>query len=426
MKKQLHIILIALSVLTFIGCIHVKTDHVVDTYLSGLLESKNFFKLRAELETAQSKLSDDRLLYYQMYCEQVFGDGFQSNKNADKLLKKYKDRLNDTVVAEILNVKADNYVRSYQYKEAAEAYSLLLNMAPDSLEIAAYQNVQTLFGTLAAVKPQQMHLHKDVGIEVYRNMFNHLMTPVKCGDMADEFIFDSGANLSTISDSCAIAMGLTILESDIKVGTVTDAHIHTKLAVADSLYVGDILFEHVVFLVVSAEQMRFPSVNYEIHGVIGFPVFHQMGEIHVRKDGTMLIPREPKDRGFRNMFLQGLNPVVQLLSGSDTLLLTFDTGAKSSELSKKYYESHEAEVAQKGKLQSAMRGGGGGIVEVEEYKLPDFPYQIGNSRGVLPEISVSLQDYDFNKSFDGNLGQDVIMQFNEMILNFKHMYIDFE
>jgi hypothetical protein len=30
------------------------------------------------------------------------------------------------------------------------------------------------------------------------------------------------------------------------------------------------------------------------------------------------------------------------------------------------------------------------------------------------------------KSFDGNLGQDVIMQFDEMILNFKYMYVDFE
>lgn len=65
---------------------------------------------------------------------------------------------------------------------------------------------------------------------------------------------------------------------------------------------------------------------------------YQMGEIHVRKDGTIFIPQEPGNRHLENMFLHGLNPVVQLLSGSDTLLLTFDTGARSSELSKKYYE----------------------------------------------------------------------------------------
>jgi hypothetical protein len=345
-------------------------------------------------------------------------------------LNKYKDRLNDTIVTAILTVKADNYIHSYRYKEAAEMYSLLLTqynkVVSDSLEIADYQNFQQLWQTVSVVKPQRIHKPHDVEVKAYRNRFNHLMTPVKCGSRTDEFIFDSGANLSTVSDSCAVKMGLTIFESNIEVGTVTDIKIHIKLAVADSLYVGDILFENVVFLVVPAEQMSFPSVNYEIHGMIGFPIFHQMGEIHVRKDGTMFIPQEPENRHLGNMFLQGLNPVIQLLSGNDTLLLTFDTGANRSELSKKYYETHQAEVEQKGKLKTAMRGGGGGVVEAKEYGLPDFPYQIGNSRNVLPEISVNLQDYDFNKSFDGNLGQDVIMQFDEMILNFKYMYIDFE
>ncbi|MDR3189548.1 MAG: retroviral-like aspartic protease family protein [Prevotellaceae bacterium] len=424
MKKLVHIL--SISLLTLIGCAEVKTDPVVDSYLSGLLENRNFFKLRAELANAQSKLSEDRLLYYRMHCEQVFGNGLQSNKSADRLLSKYKSRLNDTIVAEILNVKAGNYVHSYLYKEAAEMYGILLTITSDSLTIAAYQNLQALFGTLATVKPQQMHLHKNAELKAYRNRFNHLMTPVRCGDRTDEFIFDSGANLSTVSDSCATKMGWTILESDIEVGTATDIKIRTKLAVADSLYVGDILFENVVFLVTPAEQMTFPSVNYEIHGVIGFPVFRQMGEIRVRKDGTMLIPQEPENRQLGNMFLHGLNPVVQLISGSDTLLLVMDTGAKSSELSRKYYEAHKAEVEQKGKLQTAMRGGGGGVVEVEEYKLPDFPYQIGNSHNLLPEISVNLQDYSFHKSFDGSLGQDVIMQFSEMILNFQHMYVDFE
>ena len=328
--KNLRTTFVILSVLTVISCADMKTDPATDTYLSGLLESKNYFKLRTEFANVQGKLSESRMHYYRMHCEHAFGNGLQSNKSADKLLKKYKDRLNDTLVIEILNVKADNYVRSYQYKEAAEVYNLLQSMASDSVEIAAYQNVQALYGTLATVKPQQIHLHRDTEIKAYRNRFNHLMTPVKCGGVTDEFVFYSGANLSTISDSCAIKMGLTILESSIKVGTVTDVSIRTKLAVADSLYVGDILFENVVFLVAPAAQMSFHSVNYEIHGVIGFPVFYQMGEIHVRKDGTIFIPQEPGNRHLENMFLHGLNPVVQLLSGNDTLLLTFDTGAKSS------------------------------------------------------------------------------------------------
>jgi hypothetical protein len=83
MKKNLRIILFSLNILVFASCSGVQTDPAADQYLSGLLESKNFFKLRSELVEAQSKLSEDRLLYYQMYCEQAFGDGLQSNKSAE-------------------------------------------------------------------------------------------------------------------------------------------------------------------------------------------------------------------------------------------------------------------------------------------------------------------------------------------------------
>jgi predicted aspartyl protease len=272
--------------------------------LTELLESKNFFKLQSTLTNVQNKLSEDRLLYYKMYCEQAFDNGLQSNECADILLDKYGKQLNDTIIAEILLVKSNNNIRDYQYKEATEIYNLLLTQyrsVLDSATIASCQNVLTLFGTLTAVKPQQIHKRENTEIKAYRNPFNHLLTPVKCGGVSDEFIFDSGANLSTISDSFAKKMGLTIFQSDIKVGTSTDINIQTQLAVADSLYVGDILFENVVFLVAPAEQMSFPSINYEIHGFIGFPILHQMSEIRMQKDGRIIVPKEPENRHLSNM-----------------------------------------------------------------------------------------------------------------------------
>jgi predicted aspartyl protease len=428
MRKTGNLMILILLFL-FACCSGTQNDIVADRMLNELLASKNFFKLRSELENVQNRLSECRLLYYRMHCEHAFDKMLQSNECADILLNKHKKQLNDTIISEILTVRANNYIRTYRYKEAAETFNLLLTQysnALDSSDIADYQNTQALYAAFSAVKPQQINIAGNVEIKAYHNRFNHLMMPVKCGGIADEFIFDSGANLSTITDSCAIKMGLTIFESDIKVGTSTDIKIQTKLGVADSLYVGDILFENVTFLVIPAKQMTFPSVSYEIHGIIGFPVLHQMGEIRTGKDGTVTVPQKPENKRLENMFLYGLHPVVQLLSGNDTLLFTLDTGARSSELSNKYYENHSTEVEQKGKLHTTTRGGAGGIVEIKEYILTNFPYRIGNNSSMLPEISVILQEYGFNKFFDGNLGQDVIMQFDTFILNFKDMYIDFE
>ncbi|MDR2066039.1 MAG: retropepsin-like domain-containing protein [Prevotellaceae bacterium] len=344
-------------------------------------------------------------------------------------MSKYKKQLNDKIVSDLLTIKAGNHIRLYQYKEAADTYNLILSQYRtilDSVNISEYENVQQLWQTLSVVKPQRIHKLSDVEISAYRNQFNHLMIPVKCGQIADEFIFDTGANLSTISDSYAEKMNMTLYESDIKVNSSTSISVQTKLAVADSLYVGDILFENVVFLVVPGEQMSFPSVNYQVRGIIGFPVIYQMDEVHLRKNGTLFIPENPQDKRLSNIYIETLSSIVQLQSGNDSLLFTMDTGARTSELSERYYTKNKEKVEKNGTLLHVNRGGAGGIVETEVYRLENFPYTIGSKSGTLSEISVNTVPYDFNKYYDGNLGQDILAQFDEMILNFQYMYIDFE
>jgi hypothetical protein len=253
-----------------------------------------------------------------------------------------------------------------------------------------------------------------------------MMTPVIVNGIQEEFIFDTGADLSTISESQAIKMHLKIIEQSASINSSTQNVIQSKLAVADSLYVGDLFFENVVFIVMPDEQLSFPEINYSIKGIIGFPVINQMGEVHLLKNGHIFIPKEVTRKQMQNMFFEGLTPVVRLNSKKSRLLFTFDTGARSSELSLKYFNEHKPQVKRKGELQKNQRGGAGGIVEVTEYMLSDFPLAIGPHQISLEKIPVTLEEYWFNAYFDGNLGQDVFMKFNTLIINFENMYIDFE
>ena len=270
-----------------------------------------------------------------------------------------------------------------------------------------------------------MHKQNDVTLNAYRNKFNHLMTPVKVDKTSADFIFDTGANLSTISESQAKKMKLKTFEQSVHIGSSTQKEIQSKLAVADSLYVGDILFENVLFIVMPDDQLTFPQINYTIKGIIGFPVIHQLGEVHLKKDGKIFIPKTTTQKTEKNMFFEGLNPVVKVISESDTLLFTFDTGAGHTELSFKYFNNHKTGVEKKGEKQTNQRGGAGGNVAVKEYVLSNFPLQIGKYKTSLDKIPVTLEEYSFNKYFDGNLGQDVFLKFNSLIINFENMYIDF-
>lgn len=428
--KTIKSIIFFCLLINLISCASIKTtDKKIDHQLNRLLETKSFFKLRDAITENEAKLSEDRLLYYNVFIANAFGKHEESSKYIDKLLKNYPSTLNDTMHLKLLDIKADNKIYNYKYKEASDIHNEIITQhykILDSAELANYKNVQSLFGSLASVKPQIVHLNQDVIISATLNEFNHLMTPVKSNGITEKFIFDTGANLSTISESQAEKMNLKIIDQKINVGSATQNNVTSKLAVAENFYVGDIRFENVVFLVMPDDHLSFPQINYTIKGIIGFPVIHQLGEIHLNKNGEIKVPVNRNKNNLRNMFLNSLTPVVRAVSGKDTLLFTFDTGAKSSELSMKYYKQHESIIKAEGKHQVVQRGGAGGLKTINTYVFENFPIEVGTKNLKLPQIHVSLEAFNFNKYFDGNMGQDILMQFNTLIINFEEMFIDFE
>jgi len=427
--KKIKILIFLTLIITFVSCTKKTTNSIVEDKLNLLLEQKNYFQLEDELLKNSNELSEDRILYYNVFINKAFGQRKKSNKEIEILLDKHKQTLNDTLIVKLLDVQASNYLFLYEYKKAAEIYTEILTTYKkvlDSTDLENYKNTKNLFGTFSNVSPQKMHKKKDVTLKSYRNKFNHLMTPVKVGATNDEFIFDTGANLSTISESQAKKMKLKLFEQIVDIGSSTQKDVQSKLALADSLYVGDILFENVLFIVMPDSQLTFPQINYAIKGIIGFPVINQLGEVHLHKNGKIFIPKVASKKTQKNMFFEGLNPVVRLSSKSDTLLFTFDTGARNTELSFKYYKDHKSDVEKKGITQKNQRSGVGGEVEVKEYMLSNFQILIGQHKTSLDKIPVTLEEYGFNKYFDGNLGQDVFLKFNTLTINFEYMDIDFK
>jgi hypothetical protein len=333
------------------------------------------------------------------------------------------------MVIDLLDAKTSNDLRLYNYEFVAKTTSEIIERFGkqlDSTRLKSYKNTHDLFATLSDVPPQKMSMEQDETIPGHRNPFNHLMVPVKAEGFSSEFIFDSGAGLSTISESYAKKMKMKIYESAITVKSATTIDVKSKLAVADTFYVGNIRFNNVVFLVLPDEKLSFPQVNLVINGIVGFPVLYQMGEIHMYKDGTITVPKVPENKGIHNLCLDNLVPVVAAYSGEDTLLFNMDTGAKTTELSKRYYDEHKAIIEKLAKKTTKHFGGAGGIVKSKVYELPDFNFAIGNNSVHLRHVPIVLSDHGFTKDKDGNLGQDVITMFDEMVLNFKYMYVDFE
>jgi predicted aspartyl protease len=403
-----------------------------DSICADLLKNKQFFQLNDFLKQNKKNINPQTYFFSQMFVQQAFGNYKQAEKFARKLEKYYRKRtLTDSVPQNVnrslLSFYALDAMQKFDYAKVAENYQRIIenfSEGLDSAQIADYENTVALFSALKNTPPQKINRpRQDIELQSFKNKFNHFLVPVSKGNVQNKFVFDTGASFAMISDSIAQLMNMTILPVEVKVLTSTHLQIQPKLAVADSFYVGDILFQNLVFLVSPQRDLTFEQVNYTIYGIVGFPQIMQMQEIRFLQTEKIIVPRKAKRQSEKNMFLDGYNPVIQVFTKNDTLLFRLDTGAKTSELSYKYFEKHKENILQNAEKKQVMRGGAGGLQQSEEYALKNFSYKIGETRGTLPEISVIANNYEFSRLFDGNLGQDILQQYRQIILNFKDLYL---
>jgi predicted aspartyl protease len=269
------------------------------------------------------------------------------------------------VKKELLTIKIRNHVRQSEYSDIVNTCQLLLNEYDnklDSLERIKYKDTKSLYETLIDLKPLLVHKKGSYEIQSYRNPYlNFIMLPVAKGNKTAEFLFDTGADMSVITSSCAKEMGLPVYETNTDVETSVGI-IKANIAVADSLYLGDILFENVIFLVMPLFSI--PELNFKMNGIIGVKEMRKLEEIHIQKNGSIFIPETPLTTALPNMYLtdlEGLSLVIQVQSNNDTLLMEFDTGANVSNLTKRYYDTYSEKIKENMMLKDkAVHGAGGG------------------------------------------------------------------
>ena len=405
--------------------------------LGSLAQKKNFFRVRQELIENKSRIDPEVYYYYWSLAENAFSHFSESNEAIEHFLEGAGSMKNDSVFKKILMVKQLNLVNLFEYKDAYLTNQYILENFKHVCtedEINDLTNTGRIWKALENSGKQQIHHPFDVKIELTRDMAKLANVPVTVSGKTKNFIFDTGANFSVIQRSVALEMNCEIIPVQFDVSAITGAKVKSDLAVVKELFIGDpegsgqvIKCENVVFLVFDDKDLTFSEVNYSIQGIIGFPVIRNLDEIHITKEDELIIPKTPELYSQSNMILNGFVPVVQVIQGKDTLQFTFDTGAVGTSLNAAYYQKYKKRVEKKGKKQKLRSGGAGGMVEYEGYLLPELTLTVGKSKATLHNIPLEKDPLgEASAHFDGNLGQDFIKKFDEMIISFKYSAILFK
>jgi len=420
-----------MRIFVFFICLLIgSTLHAADSNrLDSLLNRRHFFELKRELESsAYASLPIHRKLYYQAFLHNFFHDLTTSNEEINLLLDQYKKQLTDNQVGNLLMKKIDNHVKLYQYEQAHLTTQLLLRKYKHALnaeERDDARNSDIIWKGLANVPPQTTTISSETQIAYRRDLAGLMNIPVNFADSTYYFVFDTGANLSVITESYARKSNLRMLNVKFKVRAITGLQVHAGLGIADELKLGNISVKNAVFMVFPDSALSFGRGVYTIKGIIGFPIIEQLQEIRINKN-SMTVPQQAIDRNIRNFGVDELLPVITVAYNTDTLAFTFDTGAQFTFLNEPFYRRYKKLIDSAGKSLDMQIGGAGGVAKTKAYKIPQIEINVAGKPALIKDVSVkTTSNTPKDKLYYGNFGQDIMNQFKEMVINFRYMYVDF-
>ncbi|MGE0440580.1 MAG: retropepsin-like aspartic protease [Gemmatimonadales bacterium] len=381
---------------------------------------RDYLTLRDRLEAIDSGDASPEVLVARALVGHAFNDPAGSNRAIDLALA--RDGLPDSVRLVLRETKVANHVRLFEYAAGLRAVDSVLRdttrLRPVSL--ADHRNMRRILEALREVPPQTMELTDATVLRLDEGR-----TIVTVNDSVRSYVFDTGANLSTIMRSEAAATGLQLLPAGIDVGTSTDQRVTADLAIADRLVLGTAVFRHVVFLVLDDSLLTFPG-GYRIPGVIGFPVIERLGEMHFAANGTITVPRPSSAAAKPNLALDELTPLTRVHWDGEgqPLICRLDTGAQTTQFYEPFYRRFRARIDSLTTPTRRETGGAGGVRELPVRLLPNARISLGDTVATLPSAEVVLESIVRDPAenyLDCNVGHDILDAFSEYVINFRAM-----
>lgn len=392
----------------------------------GNITDKNFFKAKEIFVQHEDELNEFQQIFIGAYISNAFNDLEKSQQNIQNLISNYSTNLSRKNVADLYNLQHENALKLFDYPLAKKSIEMILNDYRDVIsedKIKDYQNSLKIAHALEKVPAQEVIFKGNQRIKMTKDKVGLNNLSVKTKKDSAHFIFDTGANLSTTVRSVAKRFKMKMLEGEIEVGTITGKTVNAQLAVCKELKMGNIVLNNVIFLVFEDADLAFAEIDYQIYGILGYPVIEAFKEIQITKDGHFIVPEiETKYDGESNLALDNLQPIVRL----DGRHFSLDTGAMNSMLYYKYFEENKKFVEEYLEKSTVQLGGAGGATVFESYKI-DFPMEVDGKSIFLKKIDILTADKDEKwKQLYGNLGQDLIGQFDKMTINFDQMFVKFD
>jgi len=376
--------------------------------LRDLYQKDRIFLLRDAL--AQPGWTESETLFYRAVVENRFGHESTAVDALQRFLATHPDPY--------LGRKANEELASAlawlaRYKDSADALTEALRLTPpDDVERGGTDNARAMFESLSDVSPQTVRFGPEVVFHAKHNGLGSWNVPLRVNGIAGEWIFDTGANFSTVSESEAVRMGLALRDSVTYVKGSTEKKNPLRLAVVRELRLGSVSVNNVVVLVLPDQALKVgvPKHEIQISGILGIPVIRGLGSVKISAQGEVRIQGDHTHApGDPNMFLDGFDPLVEARHSNHRLQMFLDTGANNTNAYPSLRESLSKDETAELKETQDRTGGAGGTVTREAEVLPILRLSILDQMAGIKKATFSLEQPSGDKGRrDGVLATDAL------------------
>jgi len=252
-----------------------------------------------------------------------------------------------------------------------------------------------------------------------RNKLGTWDVPVQVKGMAAQWIFDTGANTSTISESEAKRLGLTVFDSKAYVGGSTGVKNALRLAVAGDLQFGSARLRNVAFLVIADKLLDIPTLHLAINGILGLPVLRALGSVSISAEGDVRMHAEHSS-GEPNLFFMDQTPIAEVEHAGHRVQMFVDTGANASTLYPSFRAALSGDEIKSLRKGIEKAGGVGGVTKTKTASVPTLQLDFAGGAATLTKITLLFRPPKDDRRYrDGVIGMDAL--FGGVLFDFEPM-----
>jgi gag-polyprotein putative aspartyl protease len=245
------------------------------------------------------------------------------------------------------------------------------------------------------------------------------------------YFFDTGANLSTLSESEALRLGMEIKDVNAGGGSadINGNRVLFRVALANSLALGGIVLNNVAFLVASNERQPFVDMEPGQRGLIGLPVLRALGSIKWSRAGIVDVDRSPRraNMAAANLCFDDLSLIAEASFEQHELPFVLDTGATTTDLWPKFAGVAGDLIRKSGTRESQTVTGMGGSQKFDATSIPKVVLRLGGRSVTLqPAHILKTQQKAETRWFYGNLGIDLLGQAQDVAIDFRTMTLELD